>query len=258
MNMTGNEFFQFTLVSASLTLSSRVKKVQRESKCKHHSCSWKSDGEVVSMGRRNGAVSNECVRIKSIYAVLNIFFEMTTTPAGLYSVHTTLRSQIFFPRLLTCSHYSFIFWYFLPQPVFLISSFVHFRESYNCSSACSPYTWIMYTSHRYSGSPTGCPLTLEFPVFACVCFNASTSSTPVCLSDLLQLNFPSWSLHSCTGIRLLPLPPCRCRTGGDCAFSRLGLLSGAHCHFTSGMQQPPKRSSWYSVVSLRPRIIWLA
>ena len=49
-----------------------------------------------------------------------------------------------------------------------------------------------------------------------------------------------------------------CRTGGDCAFSRLGLLSGGHCHFTSGMQQPAKRSSWLSVVSLRLRIILLA
>ena len=31
------------------------------------------------------------------------------------------------------------------------------------------------------------------------------------------------------------------------------LLSGARCHFTSGMQQPSKRSSWLSVVSLRPK-----
>ena len=109
--------------------------------------------------------------------------------------------------------------------------------------------------HRYSVSSTGCPLKLEFPVIACLCFNAVASFTLACLSDLLQLYCPSRSLHSCTGIRLLPLPPCRCRTGGDCAFSRLGHLSGAHCHFTSGMQQPSIHSSWLSVVSLRPRII---
>ena len=151
----------------------------------------------------------------------------------------------------------FIFWYCPPWPVFLIPSFVHFRESLDCSSACSPYT-LLYTSHRYSVSPTGCPLKLEFPVIACLCFNAVASFTLACLSDLLQLYCPSRSLHSCTGIRLLPLPPCWCGTGGDCAFSRLGHLSGAHCHFTSGMQQPSIRSSWLSVVSLRPRIIRLA
>ena len=182
---------------------------------------------------------------------------MITTSTDPCSVHTTFEVPDIFPRLLGCFHYSLISWYFPPWPVFIISSFAHSRESLKCSSACSPYT-LIYTSHRYSVSPTGCPLTLEFPVVACLCFNAVTSSTPVCLSDLRQLYFPSWSLHSCTGTRLLPLPPCRCRTGGDCAFSRWGLLSGAHCHFTSGMQQPSKRSSWLSVVSLRPRIIWLA
>ena len=39
---------------------------------------------------------------------------------------------------------------------------------------------------RLSSEPT-----LEFPIVACLCFNAVTSSTPVCLSDLLQLYFPS-------------------------------------------------------------------
>ena len=112
----------------------------------------------------------------------------------------------------------------------------------------------MYTSHRYSVSPTGCPPTLEFPDIACLCFNAVTSSTPLCFSDFLQPYSPPWSRHSCTCIRLLPLSPGRCQTGGDCATSRSGRLSGAQCHFTSGMQQPLKRFSSLSVVSLRPRI----
>ena len=38
-----------------------------------------------------------------------------------------LRSQIFFPRLQGCSHYSFRSSYFPPWPVFLIYSFVQFR-----------------------------------------------------------------------------------------------------------------------------------
>ena len=90
MNMTGNEFFQFTLVSTSLTLSSR-EKIQRESNCKHHSRSWKSDGEVVSLRRRNGAVSNEmCQNVKYICGL----FSSSSSVQCTFIPH--LRSQIFF------------------------------------------------------------------------------------------------------------------------------------------------------------------
>ena len=118
-------------------------------------------------------------------------------------------------------------------------SFLHLRRLQSPQTAaqlvvCAPL--LLYTLHQYSDSPTGCPPTFEFLEFACLCFNAVTStSTPACLSGLLQLCSPSWSLYPGAGICLLPLPPCRCGEGGDCAFSRLGRLSGAHCHFTSGM-----------------------
>ena len=149
-----------------------------------------------------------------------------------------------------------MFWYFPPRPVFLIFH-LHVSESPKTAAQLVVRTpW--YTHHTDTVSA---PLVARWRsnfLELHVCFNAVTSSTPACRSGLLQLYSPSWSLHSGPGIRFLPLPPCRCRTGGDCAFSRLGLLSGAHCHSTSGMQQPSKRSSWVSAVSLRPQIIWVA
>ena len=47
---------------------------------------------------------------------------------------------------------------------------------------------------------------------ACLCFNAITSSTPACFSDLLHLYFPSRSLRSSADTRLLKIPLYKCKT----------------------------------------------
>ena len=150
-----------------------------------------------------------------------------------------------------------IHWWFQPWPIFLISTVV-LTESKNCSLACSPCTSITVHVTRILGEPHWLPANDRISRSCMPVFNAVTYSAPSCLSDLLQLCSPSRSLHFSVGTRLRPLPSCRGKTGGDCTFSRLGLLYGTHCHFTSGVQQPSKRSSWVPVVYFRLRIIWLA
>ena len=173
-----------------------------------------------------------CHNLRCVCGRSNIY--IITTSTDLSAFIPLLRSQILFQGYRNV----LIIVYFLTLRLGRSSSFL--RLCISESPKIAPQLVVrtplqLYASRRHLISPTGCPPKLEFPVTACLCFNAITSSTPTCLSDLLQLYFPSGSLHSCTGIRLLPLPPCRCRTGGDCAFSRSGLLSGARCHFTSGM-----------------------
>ena len=57
---------------------------------------------------------------------------------------------------------------------------------------------------------------------ACLCFNAITSSTLACLSDLLHLYSPSRSLRSSADTRLLKIPLYKCKTKDDRAFSYFG------------------------------------
>ena len=57
---------------------------------------------------------------------------------------------------------------------------------------------------------------------ACLCFNAINYSTPAYLSDLLHLYSPSRSLRSSADTCLLKLPPYKCKTKGDRAFSYSG------------------------------------
>ena len=77
------------------------------------------------------------------------------------SVCTTFEVPDIFPEVIG----AFYILMLSTLAVFLISLFVHFRESLNRRSASTPH-W--YTSHRYSVSPTGCPPTLEFPAVACL------------------------------------------------------------------------------------------
>ena len=125
--------------------------------------------------------------------------------------------------------------------------------------ACSPYTSITVHFTPILGQPHWMPADARISwILHASVSTLLTSPNPVCLSGLPQLCCLSRSLHFSVGTRLLPLPSCRGRTGGDCTFSRSRLLSGTHCHFTSGMQQPSMRSSQLSVAFLRPRITWLA
>ena len=103
-----------------------------------------------------------------------------------------LRSQIFFPRLLGCSHYSVISLYFPPWPVFLISSFAHFRESKNCSWACSsPYTTI-YSLHHTD--------TRSAPLVACWRSNFLYLHASVSTLLPLPLLFVSLISYNCTAL----------------------------------------------------------
>ena len=160
------------------------------------------------------------------------FLNTMTTSTELWNVQTTFEDLHIIPRSQRCWHYTL-----------MISTLPDLPHFYSCTLQSPKIAaqlvvrapLVLYTSHQCLDSSTSCLLMLGFPVFTRPCFNAVTSSTSACLSDLLQLCSPSRSLHFSVVIRLLPFPPCRCRTGGDCTFSRLGLLFGTHCHSTSGM-----------------------
>ena len=60
---------------------------------------------------------------------------------------------------------------------------------------------------------------------ACLCFNATTSSDPAYLSDLLHLYSPSRSLRFSADtsiLKILKIPLYKCKTKGDRAFSYFG------------------------------------
>ena len=81
----------------------------------------------------------------------------------------------------------------------------------------------MFTSLHFSDIFSRLPVRARISYkTVCVCFNAISSSTPACLSDLLHLYSPSRSLRSSADTRLLKIPLYTCKTKGDLAFSYFG------------------------------------
>ena len=120
--------------------------------------------------------------------------------------------------------------------VFLIPSFAHIRQSKTAAwlvvraPTCTHYTDIQAA-----------------PLVAHRCLNLhasvsmlSISSTPVCLSGLVQLYSSFCFLHPGGGTCPQPLPSCMCTGGVVRSFtSRLGQpVVWAHCHSMAVMYHP--------------------
>ena len=132
----------------------------------------------------------------------------------------------------------------------LIISFCFLQNSleYACMQALFYWHWLWSRITLIHGQPHWLPADAQI---SCTCMpvaTLSTSSTPVCLSGLLQLYSSSRCLHPSGGTCPQPLPSCMCRA----VWSLHSLVAWANslCSWKGFSKQTSFRKHFNNVVLL--------